>query len=150
MRMDGCDSVMVKPGECLNVYYKCIQGEDAYDILVEMLRKKSGELSDYELVLVAPEKMYAYKIFLALLHTLDAHTLGKRRAKAVEFEVLMRIYGERQISSLTRRMREVSRQKNYACLHLVTRGTCCRGEQEKNCEPSICTKIVEAHLDLTS
>lgn len=137
----------IDSNHCIRIEQTCNQGEGSYDELVDFVKKHGNELQKYEAVIVSPHQHVPCKVLLAYLHSIDADALGKRRSKYIEFEIMMRIYGETQILKLIKKLKEEAKQTQLACLYLISMVPC-EKEIQTRCKPDSHMKIIETHLEL--
>ena len=133
---------------CISIEQLCMRGTESYNMLVNLV-KTQDYFRKYDALMVSPHKHDPCKILMAYLHALDANAIGKRRAKYMEFEILMRVYGVTQISSLLNKLKEYAKQTQYACLYLISVGQCSHGIHD-TCDPSAYINIAKAHIELTT
>ncbi|MCE4615389.1 MAG: hypothetical protein F7B60_07680 [Desulfurococcales archaeon] len=83
-----------------------------YDVFTKKLRRLKRR--NDTLVVVTPEKIDPLVCYATYIHTLDAFRLSRNKARTLDLEALIIIYGDKQIGRLLSRLRnEVMKVGSY-------------------------------------
>jgi hypothetical protein len=119
MKVD-CTKIDVLKPPIMIMQWKIECSEEDYDSFIRKLRGLRRNMDT--LVLVTPEKTDPLKCFTAYIHALDAFKISRSKAKTLDLEALIIIYGDTQIGRLLSRIKNKIQEKGSYNVCILYRG----------------------------